>query len=191
MDAGEQFGGRFHMLLLDNTIVNIAALWQSQVAIQPVGSDGTARLHHIPDKATQLVGREVADHPHPRPTDTPTILLDRNDHQRFILRPASNMAFFRPANIGFINLDQLLQAVPSGANHCATQFVKPSPGGFIAPQPQGGLQPGGTSTRFLTGYPYENVDWKTIENMVIPLTPVTPTYSVLGYGELSKESDGI
>ncbi len=28
-------------------------------------------------------------------------------------------------------------------------------------------------------------------NMVIPLTPVTPTYSVWGYGELSKESDGI
>jgi hypothetical protein len=27
--------------------------------------------------------------------------------------------------------------------------------------------------------------------MVIPLTPVTPTYSVLGYGKLSKESDGI
>src|SRR3972149_3162513 len=27
--------------------------------------------------------------------------------------------------------------------------------------------------------------------MVIPLTPVTPTYSVLGYGGVSKESDGI
>src|SRR3972149_6351225 len=158
MDAGKQFGGRFHMLLLDDTIVNVAVSRQSQVAIPLVGSKGTAWLHHIADEATQLVSREVADHPHPCPTDTTTILLDRNDHQRFILRPTSNVVFFPPPNVGFIDLDQLLQAVPSGANHCTTQLVKPSPGGFIAPQPQGGLQPGGASTRFLTGHPPHGVE---------------------------------
>src|SRR3990170_360412 len=95
MVAGKQFGGRFHMLLLDDTIVNVAVSRQSQVAIQPVGSNGTAWLHHIADEATQLVSREVADHPHPCPTDTTTILLDRNDHQRFILRPGGASPRFR------------------------------------------------------------------------------------------------
>ena len=127
------------MLLLDDPIVNVAVSRQSQVAVQPVSSNGTSWLHDIADEATQVVRCEIADHPHPRPTNTPTILLDRNDHQRFVLRPTPNVPFFRPANVGFIDLDPLLKAVASRANHGTTQLVKPGPGGFIAPQPQGGL----------------------------------------------------
>ena len=57
VDARQQLGGRFLVVLLDDPIVNVAVLRQSQVTVQTIRSDRTARLHDITDEATQFVGR--------------------------------------------------------------------------------------------------------------------------------------
>src|SRR5271166_3809789 len=75
--------------------------------------------------------------------------------------PRPRLPRSRSADEDLIDLDDTLQPVASGANHCPAQLVQQIPRRAIAPQPQHPLQAQGASPALLAGHVPERLEPQT------------------------------
>ena len=104
-----------------------------------------ANLNGGGDRRLQAPGRSVGHARQPDAADPFGRLLCRDHDQHLALRPAPSLARSRPADEDLIDLDDTLQPVASGANHCPAQLVQQIPRRAIAPDPQHPLQAQGAT----------------------------------------------
>ena len=110
------------------------------------------RLHGFLQEGQQALGGDVLNAPKADAPDTTPTLFSRHRDDGLPLDLAASLAFFRAAHIGFVGLDLADKAVAAGPHHGPPQLVQPGPGGLVAAEAEGALQPQGAHPVLLAGH---------------------------------------
>jgi hypothetical protein len=88
----------------------------------------------------------------PNTANPPTIFLDGNGNDHFILRQTPDQARFFSTPIGLINFHDTRQTVTSRPNHRPAQLMHHHPRRLVTPQPQNTLQSYSADAVLLAGH---------------------------------------
>jgi len=152
MYARQKFARSFIIPLKENELMDVTFGFQWFVAQPCIGAYDTTAFYAVLDKRNQAVGRCIWYGAHSDSTNSFPVFLSGNYNQCLTFRLTASDAFFWAAKIGFVNLNSSNKTVAPRSNHCASQFVKPSPCSLVATQTQDTLEPERISAGFLTRY---------------------------------------
>ena len=130
----------------------IAGGRQPGVASPAVGVNFRPRLHGFLQEGQQALGGDVLDAPKADAPDAAPALFSRHRDDGLTLDLTAPLAFFRAAHIGFVGLDLAGKVVAAGPHHGPPQLVQPGPGGLVAAEAEGTLQPQGAHPVLLAGH---------------------------------------
>ena len=125
---------------------------QPGVASPAVCMNCRPRLHGVLQEGQQALGGDVLDAPKADAPDAAPALLSRHRDDGLALDLTAPLAFLRAAHIGFVGLDLAGKAVAAGPHHGPPQLVQPGPGGLVAAEAEGALQPQGAHPVLLAGH---------------------------------------
>jgi len=107
-------------------------------------------LHVIPDESPKAWCRQVRNFCHTNSTRASATHFRRYCNDGFpFSAPASGICPNSP-DVCFVNFNLSGQLIPSGANHCTTQFMKPSPRSIITAKTKCSFQSESTGSMLLT-----------------------------------------
>ena len=132
--------------------MDVAQTSQARIAVPAIRMDLTARHDRRLNKPFERQGGGIrlAGHPNtPRPLP---VFFGGDHHQRLVVRSPSALAFGQAPHVRFIDFHRARQGIPTWTNHRAAQFVQPTPGGSVTPQPQDTLQAQSAGPMLLTGH---------------------------------------
>ena len=133
--------------------MSIAMRLQAVISLPAVSDNGAARLNGLYDEGPKTHRRGVRNPEHANPSNGFFIFFGSNGNQCFLKSLSPSNTFFKPSQIGFINLNMAGQSIPAGSNHCSPEFMKPSPCRFITAKTKNTLQTKGACTVFLGNDP--------------------------------------
>jgi hypothetical protein len=149
MHPRQELAWRFWVSLEKNDFMDEAFPFQWIVAQPCISAYNAAAFYGFFDKRNQTACRGIGHSAHSDPTNSLSIFLSGNYNQCLPFRlPAANTPFWA-TKIGFVNLDFPSKTVAPRPNHCAPQFMQPSPCRLITPQAQDALEPKRISAGFL------------------------------------------
>jgi hypothetical protein len=111
--------------------------------------DDAARFHGLLNECRQTVGRGVCDALHSNSPNAPSVLLSRNDNQRFCFRVTTSGTLLGAANVRLIHLNAPRKSVSVRANHRQPKFVEHCPD-RLALHTELTLKPQGADSGLLT-----------------------------------------
>ena len=116
--------------------------------------------------------------------------FDRDQHDRLDGTATALAATRWRAEIRLVQLDQVVQQLPIGPNHCPPQLVQKRPGGSIAAEPERALQPERADPTLLVGHvpgrrePRLQIDLRAIEDRA-GQQPLLPTACSAAQGAIA------
>ena len=152
MDARHDLVRRFRAAADHRDLMAVAGGRQPGVASPAVGVNCRPRLHGFLQEGQQALGGDVLDAPKADAPDAAPALFSRHRDDGLTLDRTAPLAFFRAAHIGFVGLDLAGKVVAAGPHHGPPQLVQPGPGGLVAAEAEGTLQPQGAHPVLLAGH---------------------------------------
>jgi hypothetical protein len=152
MYARQKLARRFFVPFKENELMDVTFPFQWFVAQPCIGAYDAATFYDVLDKGNQAVGRGIWYGAHSDSTNSFSVFLSGDYNQGLPFRLTAPNALFWAAKIGFVNLNSSNKAVAPKSNHCAPQFVNPSPCSLVATQTQDALEPERISTGLLARY---------------------------------------
>lgn len=105
MNSGHQVGSGLFMIFKNRHLVLIAFRVNSVVAIPSVSMDSAAGFNDLTNELMQTTGRCIGDLSHTYAAYPFSILLRRNNNQRFMFNLSSSQSFFKTTNVCFVDFD--------------------------------------------------------------------------------------
>ena len=132
--TGQELVGEFLRPTDVRDLVTVAQLLQTRVARPPICMNFRSWPYGSLDKRKQTVPADVVESANADPTESSAPLLCRHHHDSLALRLPAMYTLFGAPDVRFIDLDDTVKPIATGANHRETQFVQPCPRSPVTPQ---------------------------------------------------------
>jgi hypothetical protein len=149
MHSRQELAWRFLVSLEKNDLMAVTSPFQWIVAQPCIRAYDAAAFDGFFYKRNQTVCRGIGHGAHSDPANSFSIFLSSNYDQCLPPHLPAPDTLFWATKIGFVNLDSSSKSVAPRSNHCAPQFMQPSPCRLVTPQTQDALEPKRISTGFL------------------------------------------
>ena len=134
MNARHAFMSLFVPAADDGNVMLVARRRKARITSPSVGVNGRTRLHGLSNKVQKAFGGNILDAFQSDTSDGATIFLRRDHDDGLFLDLAATLAFFRAANVGFIDFNLTGKSIAPRSYHGPAQFVQPLQSRFVATQ---------------------------------------------------------
>ena len=149
VDAGQQI---IWIAALSHNAVPVASGFQTPVTPPAVSLNFGPWLDHLLHGLSEAFPRSVSNAGKADSSDLSSVNLSAHKDQALACCSSPSFAGFGSADKGFVDFHDPRQSISTRPHHGATQLVQPVPGGPIASQAQGPLQPQCTDSILLVGH---------------------------------------